>query len=162
TGHDAGGTACGCRPVRPRHRRDVDAAMPEPAWLRQAPGAGGNPAVRGQRRSGRRAGHIARLRSCTAPRPGLRIDVHHRRQALVNGWVEVVGTAYGVSAVGMLIGLLLRRADSRAYWRWPVYSAMAMAVAAVTWNLLVRRMLPETWPTTHPRALYFCALGLYS
>ena len=28
--------------------------------------------------------------------------------------------AYGVTAVAMLIGLLLMRADHRAYFRWPV------------------------------------------
>ena len=36
--------------------------------------------------------------------------------------------AYGVTAVAMLAGLLLMRADARAYLRWPVYSAMAMAL----------------------------------
>ena len=69
--------------------------------------------------------------------------------------------AYGVTAAGMLAGLLVMRADARAYWRWPVYSAMVMALAAVCWNLLVRPLLPASWPLTQPRALYFCALGLY-
>ena len=70
--------------------------------------------------------------------------------------------AYGVTAASMLAGLLFMRADSRVYWRWPVYSAMVMALAAVSWNLLVRPMLPAAWTWTHPRTLYFCALGLYS
>jgi hypothetical protein len=42
--------------------------------------------------------------------------------------------AYGLTAVAMLIGLLLMRADRRAYFRWPVYSAMAMALGVVLWN----------------------------
>jgi len=70
--------------------------------------------------------------------------------------------AYAVTAASMLAGLLIMRADSRAYWRWPVYSAMVMALAAVSWNLLVKPMLPAAWTFTHPRTLYFCALGLYS
>ena len=70
--------------------------------------------------------------------------------------------ASAVTAASRLAGLLFMRADSRVYWRWPVYSAMVMALAAVSWNLLVRPMLPTAWTWTHPRALYFCALGLYS
>jgi hypothetical protein len=70
--------------------------------------------------------------------------------------------AYAVTAAGMLVGLLVMRADRRAYWRWPVYSAMAMAMAAMCWNLLVRPALSEAWTYNHPRMMYFCALGLYS
>ncbi len=73
-----------------------------------------------------------------------------------------LGIAYGVTAASMLAGLLIMRADTRAYWRWPVYSAMVMVLAAVSWNLLVRPMLPAAWSLAHPRTLYFCALGLYS
>jgi hypothetical protein len=69
--------------------------------------------------------------------------------------------AYLVTAGSMLTGLLMMRADTRAYWRWPVYSAMAMALAVLSWNLFLRHMLPAAWSFTHPRALYFCALGLY-
>ena len=43
--------------------------------------------------------------------------------------------AYGLTAGGMLIGLLLMRADRRAYFRWPVYSVMVMALGVVLWNL---------------------------
>lgn len=70
--------------------------------------------------------------------------------------------AYLVTAAAMLAGLLIMRADARAYWRWPVYSAMAMALAVLLWNLFLRQLLPLEWAHTHPRALYFCALGLYS
>ncbi len=52
--------------------------------------------------------------------------------------------AYGVTAVAMLIGLLLMRADKRAYFRWPVYSAMAMALGVVLWNLLRKHLLPAS------------------
>jgi hypothetical protein len=70
--------------------------------------------------------------------------------------------AYGITAGAMLVGLLSMRADSRAYFRWPVYSAMVMALGVVLWNLLRRHLLPETWSATHASAMYFCALALYS
>jgi len=69
---------------------------------------------------------------------------------------------YGVSAAGMLAGLIIMRADSRAYWRWPVYSAMSMALGVVVWNLLHWHVIPVGWAFTHPRVIYFCALGLYA
>ena len=62
----------------------------------------------------------------------------------------------------MLAGLLLMRADRRAYFRWPVYSAMAMVLGVVSWNLLRRHVLPAEWVITRANALYFGALGLYS
>lgn len=70
--------------------------------------------------------------------------------------------AYAVTAAAMLSGLLLMRADRRAWWRWPVYSAMAMALGVVAWNLLRKHALPPEWSLTHLRAMYFCALGLYA
>jgi hypothetical protein len=70
--------------------------------------------------------------------------------------------AYAVTAVAMLIGLLVMRADQRAYWRWPVYSAMAMVLGVVAWNLLRAHALPPEWTLTHANTLYFGALGLYS
>jgi hypothetical protein len=70
--------------------------------------------------------------------------------------------AYGVSATAMLLGLLLTRADRRAYFRWPVYSAMAVALGVILWSTLRRHALPPEWALTHSRALYFCALGLYT
>jgi hypothetical protein len=69
---------------------------------------------------------------------------------------------YGVTAAAMLAGFRVMRADRRAYWRWPVYSAMAMALGVVAWNLLRKHALPHEWTFTHPRTMYFCALGLYA
>ena len=69
--------------------------------------------------------------------------------------------AYGITAVAMLIGLLLMRADRRAYFRWPVYSAMVMALGVVLWNLMRRHLVPEAWGISHSMALYAGALALY-
>ena len=69
--------------------------------------------------------------------------------------------AYGLTAVAMLIGLLLMRADRRAYFRWPVYSAMAMALGVVSWNLVRKHLLPGRWAITHAARLYYGALTLY-
>lgn len=69
--------------------------------------------------------------------------------------------AYGITAVAMLTGLLLMRADRRAYFRWPVYSAMVMALGVVLWNLLRKHVLPAVWEITHSSAMYYCALALY-
>ena len=73
-----------------------------------------------------------------------------------------LGIAYAITAAAMLGGLLLMRADSRAYWRWPVYSAMAMALGVVTWNLLRKHLLPAEWVLTKPAAIYYGALVLYA
>ena len=69
--------------------------------------------------------------------------------------------AYAVTAVAMLIGLLVMRADQRAYWRWPVYSAMAMVLGVVAWNLLRAHAFPPGWTISHAHTLYFIALSLY-
>lgn len=69
--------------------------------------------------------------------------------------------AYGLAAAGMLAGLLLMRADRRAYWRWPVYSAMAMALGVILWNLLRKHVFPADWVLTHPRFVYYSALAIY-
>jgi Na+/glutamate symporter len=69
--------------------------------------------------------------------------------------------AYGITAVAMLVGLLLMRADRRAYFRWPVYSAMAMTLGVISWNLLRKHVLPVAWEITHPSVMYCCALALY-
>lgn len=69
--------------------------------------------------------------------------------------------AYGLTASAMFAGLLLMRADSRAYFRWPVYSVMVMALGVVSWNLLRKHLLPEDWAVTHAHGMYFGALGLY-
>ena len=69
--------------------------------------------------------------------------------------------AYGLTAIAMLIGLALMRADRRAYFRWPVYSVMVMALGVVLWNLLRKQMLPGEWALTHAGAMYNAALTLY-
>jgi hypothetical protein len=69
--------------------------------------------------------------------------------------------AYGITAVAMLVGLLLMRADRRAFFRWPVYSAMAMALGVVSWNLVRKHLLPPDWPITHPVTVYYWALAVY-
>jgi hypothetical protein len=68
-------------------------------------------------------------------------------------------TVYGLCAGGMLLGLLLMRADHRAYFRWPVYSAMVMALGVVLWNLLRRHALPQQANLMYALSLYF-VLGL--
>ncbi len=37
------------------------------------------------------------------------------------------------------------RADRRAYWRWPVYSAMTMVLGVVLWSLLRKHVFPPEW-----------------
>jgi len=69
--------------------------------------------------------------------------------------------AYALAAGGMLAALLLMRADARAYWRWPVYSAMAMALGVILWNLLRRHVIPADWPITHPGFIFYGALAIY-
>jgi hypothetical protein len=69
--------------------------------------------------------------------------------------------AYGLTAGAMFAGLLLMRADSRAYFRWPVYSAMVMALGVVLWNLMRKHLMPAEWGVTHTGSLYYGALFLY-
>jgi hypothetical protein len=71
-----------------------------------------------------------------------------------------LGIAYALAAAGMLVALLITRADRRAYFRWPVYSAMAMALGVILWNLLRKHLFPEEW-LTGSRTLYWGALALY-
>lgn len=70
--------------------------------------------------------------------------------------------AYAVTAAAMLLGLLFMRAQPRAYWRWPVYSVMAMVLGVVTWNLLRKYVLPAEWVVTHANLLYYGALAVYA
>jgi hypothetical protein len=72
-----------------------------------------------------------------------------------------LAVAYGLSAVGMAGALLLSRADKRAYFRLPVYSAMCLATGVILWNLLRKHLVPAEWTLTHPALLYYGALGLY-
>lgn len=69
--------------------------------------------------------------------------------------------AYFATALPFLGALLWRRAEGRAYFRWPVYSAMVMVLGVVLWNLIHRR-LPAAWSVTHAAALYYGALTLYA
>lgn len=80
----------------------------------------------------------------------------------MNPQINGLLVAYGVTALSMLAGLLAMRADARAYWRLPVYSAMVMVVGVVLWNALRDRVLPSHWSLTHPSMLYYAALALYA
>jgi len=79
----------------------------------------------------------------------------------MNPQLQQLLIAYAITAAAMLAGLLAMRADARAYWRWPVYSAMVMALAVVSWNLL-RNLVPVQWALLHPGALYYAALAVYA
>jgi hypothetical protein len=79
----------------------------------------------------------------------------------MSGQLPGLFLAYGVTAAAMFTGLLLMRASAHAYWRWPVYSAMAMVLGVVSWNLLRSRVFPAEWSVLHARTLYFSALVLY-
>jgi len=76
--------------------------------------------------------------------------------------IRELGIAYALTAAAMLMGLALMRADRRAYWRWPVYSVMAMVVGVVSWNLLRKHVLPAQWTLTQAGLLYFGALVVYA
>ena len=80
----------------------------------------------------------------------------------MNAQLRELGIAYAITAVAMLTGLLLMRADRRAYFRWPVYSAMAMVIGVVSWNLMRKHLLPAEWTMTHSTALYAGALATYA
>ena len=80
----------------------------------------------------------------------------------MNAQLRELGIAYAVTAVAMLIGLLIMRADRRAYFRWPVYSAMAMVIGVVSWNLMRKHVLPAEWTMTHASAMYYGALATYA
>src|SRR3954464_7077538 len=79
----------------------------------------------------------------------------------MNDQIRGLIIAYVTTATPFLGALLLRRAQGRAYFRWPVYSVMVMVLGVVLWNLIHRR-LPPTWDLTHARWLYYGALSLYA
>jgi hypothetical protein len=79
----------------------------------------------------------------------------------MNSQLNELLIAYVCSAGGMLVGLLVMRAGSRAYWRWPVYSAMAMSLGVVLWSVLRKNIFPREWILLHGGALYSSALALY-
>lgn len=80
----------------------------------------------------------------------------------MNAQINGLLVAYAVTAVSMLCGLLAMRADSRAYWRLPVYSAMVMVIGVVLWNVLRARVFPAQWSLSYGPALYYSALALYA
>ena len=80
----------------------------------------------------------------------------------MNSQLNELLIAYVTTAAGMLAGMLVMRAGSRAYWRWPVYSAMAMCVGVVVWSTLRKHVFPPAWILLHSQPLYFSALTLYA
>jgi hypothetical protein len=72
-----------------------------------------------------------------------------------------LGIAYLLCAAGMLVALVVSRADRRAFFRLPVYSVMAMALGVILWNALRRYLVPPTWQFTHTSVLYWGALAIY-
>ena len=80
----------------------------------------------------------------------------------MNPQLQSLLVAYAVSAAGIVVGLLIMRAGSRAWWRLPVYSAMAMGLAVMSWSLVRKHLLPPEWGVTRAQSLYYCALVLYA
>jgi hypothetical protein len=78
----------------------------------------------------------------------------------MNTQIRELITAYFATALPFLGALLMMRADRRAYFRWPVYSAMVMVLGVVLWNLLHKQLPPE-WNVTRASLLYYGALTLY-
>jgi hypothetical protein len=72
-----------------------------------------------------------------------------------------LGIAYLLAAAGMLVALLITRADRRAYFRWPVYSTMTLALGVILWNLLRKYVFPAEWLAGRSGALYWSALAMY-
>ena len=72
-----------------------------------------------------------------------------------------LGIAYLLAALGMLIALLMSRADRRAYFRWPVYSAMTLALGVMLWNFLRKNVFPAAWLEGYSSVLYWSALAMY-
>src|SRR3954464_6144235 len=79
----------------------------------------------------------------------------------MNDQIRGLIIAYVTTATPFLGALLMLRAEGRAYFRWPVYSVMVMALGVVLWNLIHRR-LPPIWDLTHAQGLYYGALMLYA
>jgi hypothetical protein len=79
----------------------------------------------------------------------------------MNEQIRELIIAYVATAVPFLGALLMLRAEGRAYFRWPVYSAMVMVLGVVLWNVIHRRLPPE-WIFTHAALMYYGALTLYA
>ena len=80
----------------------------------------------------------------------------------MNQQVQALLIAYALSAAGLAAGLVLMRADARAYWRLPVYSAMAMALGVMAWSMARKHLLSPGWVDAHSKTMFYCALVLYS
>jgi hypothetical protein len=78
----------------------------------------------------------------------------------MNAQIAQLIIAYVATAVPFGGALLLMRADRRAYFRWPVYSAMVMVLGVVLWNV-VRKRMPLEWDVLHASLLYYGALAIY-
>lgn len=72
-----------------------------------------------------------------------------------------LGIAWLLAAAGMLVALLITRADRRAYFRWPVYSTMTLALGVMLWNFLRKNVFPAEWLTGYSSGLYWSALAMY-
>ena len=79
----------------------------------------------------------------------------------LSGQLGELGMAYLLCVAGMLVALLVSRADRRAFFRLPVYSVMAMALGVMLWNGLRKYLLPPEWHFTHTNILYWGALAIY-
>ena len=79
----------------------------------------------------------------------------------ISSQLRELAIAYGLTAVAMLIGLIFMRADRRAYFRWPVYSVMVMALSVIVWNMVRSRWLPVEWTSAHTSTVYYAVLTLY-
>ena len=80
----------------------------------------------------------------------------------MNPQVQALLIAYALSVTGLIAGLVLMRADARAYWRVPVYSAMAMALGVMAWSMVRKHLLSPVWVDAHSTTMFYCALMLYS
>ena len=78
----------------------------------------------------------------------------------MNDQIRGLIIAYVATATPFLGALLILRAEGRAYFRWPVYSAMVMVLGVVLWNVIHKHVPPE-WNFTHASFLYYGALTLY-
>ena len=78
----------------------------------------------------------------------------------MNDQIRGLIIAYVATATPFLGALLMLRAEGRAYFRWPVYSAMVMVLGVVLWNV-IHKHLPPAWSIKHAAWLYYGALTLY-
>lgn len=79
----------------------------------------------------------------------------------LSGQLNELGLAWLLSAAGMLVALLIMRANRRAFFRWPVYSTMTMALGVMLWNFLRKNVFPADWLVGYSSGLYWSALAMY-